>query len=163
MENISYIPDSVTVISALPSATPTAIPDATVSGQVLAGKPVTVQLFDLNSNLITSVQADVNGNFNFTAPNGDYTIVASASGYLNAQGAISLVGGLPRVMQTVTLPAGDIDGNDVIDQFDALTIGMNYNLALPAAADLNNDGIINVLDAELLADNYRLSGSVVWQ
>jgi len=30
--------------------------------------------------------------------------------------------------------AGDIDGNDVIDQFDALTIGMNYNAAAPAAA-----------------------------
>jgi hypothetical protein len=31
------------------------------------------------------------------------------------------------------LSAGDIDGNDVIDQFDALSIGMNYNLSAPAA------------------------------
>jgi murein DD-endopeptidase MepM/ murein hydrolase activator NlpD len=163
LENISYIPDSLTVIDNLPSPTPTVIPDAIVNGQVLAGKPVTIQLFDLSDNLIASAIADANGNFSFTAPGGDYVILASAAGYLDAQGSISLVGGVTRTMQTVTLPAGDIDGNGVIDQFDALTIGMNYNLSAPDIADLNNDGIINVLDAELLAENYRLSGSVVWQ
>jgi hypothetical protein len=63
----------------------------------------------------------------------------------------------------ITLPAGDIDGNNIIDQFDALTIGMNYNAAEPSIADLNNDGIINVLDLELLAANYRKTGPVIWQ
>jgi hypothetical protein len=162
LENISYIPDSISVVT-LPTATPTPIPFATVNGQVLAGKPVTVQLFDLSNNLIASAVTDVNGNFSFTALGGDYTITASAAGFLDAQGSITLVGGATRTMQTVTLPAGDIDGNGVIDQFDALTIGMNYDLSTPVAADLNNDGIINVLDAELLADNYRLSGAVAWQ
>jgi hypothetical protein len=66
-------------------------------------------------------------------------------------------------MPTITLLAGDLDGNNVIDQLDALTIGMNYNAAAPAAADLNNDGVINVLDLELLAQNYRESGPTVWQ
>jgi hypothetical protein len=51
----------------------------------------------------------------------------------------------------------------VIDQFDALTIGMNYNAATPPAADLNNDGVINVLDLELLADHYRATGSLAWE
>jgi hypothetical protein len=60
------------------------------------------------------------------------------------------------------LLAGDIDGNNVIDQFDALTIGMSYNTATPAAADLNNDGTINVLDLELLAKNYRKTGPLPW-
>jgi hypothetical protein len=40
---------------------------------------------------------------------------------------------------------------------------MNYNAATPAAADLNNDGVINVLDLELLAQNYRETGPTVWQ
>jgi hypothetical protein len=40
---------------------------------------------------------------------------------------------------------------------------MNYNAAEPAIADLNNDGIINVLDLELLAGNYRKTGPVAWQ
>jgi hypothetical protein len=66
-------------------------------------------------------------------------------------------------MPTTSLLAGDVDSNNVIDQFDALTIGMSYNTATPAAADLNNDGTINVLDLELLAENYRETGPVVWQ
>jgi hypothetical protein len=61
------------------------------------------------------------------------------------------------------LLAGDIDNNNVIDQFDAMTIGMSYNTNTPPAADLNNDGTINVLDLELLARNYRNTGPVVWQ
>ena len=44
-----------------------------------------------------------------------------------------------------------------------MTIGMNYNSAAPAAADLNNDGLINVLDLELLARNYRATGPVAWE
>ena len=66
-------------------------------------------------------------------------------------------------MLTVQLIAGDIDGNNVIDQFDALTIGMSYNTAAPAAADLNNDGNIDVLDLEILALNYRATGPIAWQ
>ena len=66
-------------------------------------------------------------------------------------------------MPNVSLLAGDIDNNGVIDQFDAMTIGMSYNTATPAAADLNNDGTINVLDLELLASNYRKAGAIAWQ
>jgi len=163
LENISYIPDSVTVIDNLPSPTPTQIPPAMVNGQVLAGKPVTIQLFDLNDNLIASANTDANGVFIFTAPDGVYRIIASAGGYLSAQASITLTGGSTITMPTITLPAGDINGNGIIDQFDALTIGMNYNLSEPAIADLNNDGVINILDAELLAANYRMSGPVAWQ
>ena len=50
-----------------------------------------------------------------------------------------------------------------IDQYDAMTIGMSYNTASPDAADLNNDGIINVLDLEILAKNYRKTGPVAWE
>ncbi|MBK9207583.1 MAG: hypothetical protein IPL71_04455 [Anaerolineales bacterium] len=65
-------------------------------------------------------------------------------------------------MPVVSLIAGDIDGNGVIDQYDALTVGMSYNTALPASADLNADGVINVLDLEILARNYRRSGALAW-
>jgi hypothetical protein len=88
---------------------------------------------------------------------------ATASGFLSAQGSVTLTGGSASTMPNITLLAGDIDGNNVIDQLDAMTIGMNYNTASPAAADLNNDGIINVLDLELLAENYRKTGPLPWQ
>jgi hypothetical protein len=90
-------------------------------------------------------------------------VLATASGFIGAQGSVSIAGGNITTLPVVNLLAGDIDNNNVIDQFDALTIGMSYNTATPAAADLNNDGFINVLDLELLARNYRKIGPVIWQ
>jgi hypothetical protein len=89
-------------------------------------------------------------------------VVAFANGYLSAQGIFSVDGGT-TALPAITLPAGDIDGNNVIDNFDAMTIGMSYNTATPPNADLNNDGLINVLDLELLARNYRRVGPMLWQ
>jgi hypothetical protein len=134
-----------------------------LTGQVIAGKPVTVGLYDATNTLVTSTTANVNGTFSLTAPAGTYTVRATASGFLSAQGSTTLTSGGTSTMPTITLLAGDLDGNNVIDQLDALTIGMNYNAATPAAADLNNDGVINVLDLELLAQNYRETGPTVWQ
>ncbi len=144
------------------SPTATALPDGNLTGTVLAGKTVTVSLYS-GETLVTSVTADEDGDFSLTAPAGTYTVVATASGFLSAEGSAVITGGGTGTKPTITLPAGDIDGNNVIDQFDALTIGMNYNSATPSAADLNNDGVINVLDLELLAGNYRETGPVVWE
>lgn len=145
-----------------PVASPTPLPNGTLTGQVIASKPVTVGLYAGNT-LVTSATANPDGTFSLTAPPGTYTVVATASGFLSAQGSAVLNPGSTTTKPNVTLLAGDIDGNNVIDQFDALTIGINYNSASPAAADLNNDSIINVLDLELLAQNYRDTGPIVWE
>jgi hypothetical protein len=145
-----------------PVASPTPLPNGSLTGQVIASKPVTVSLYDAGSNLVTSVTANPDGTFSLTAPAGTYTVVATASGFLSAQGSAVLNPGSTTTKPGITLLAGDIDGNNVIDQFDALTIGMSYNTSTPSAADLNNDGIINVLDLERLAQNYRETGPVAW-
>jgi len=123
---------------------------------------VTVSLYDSTDTLVTSVTANVDGTFSLTAPAGSYTVRATASGFLNAEGSATLTGGGTSTMPNINLLAGDIDGNDIIDQFDALTIGMNYNASTPAEADLNNDGVINVLDLEVLAGSYRDIGPTAW-
>ena len=146
-----------------PTPTATALPDGTLTGQVVASKPVTVGLYDATDTLVTSVNANPDGTFSLTAPGGMYTIRATAEGFLSAEGSANISSGSTVTMPTISLLAGDIDGNDVIDQFDALTIGMNYNGSTPAAADLNNDGVINVLDLEVLAGNYRETGPTVWE
>ena len=145
------------------SPTPTALPDGSLNGQVIAGKPVTVSLYGAGNTLVTSVPANPDGTFSLTAPAGAYNVVATASGFLSAQGSATIAGGNTSTKPTVTLLAGDLDENNVIDQFDALTIGMNYNGTSPSAADLNNDGIINVLDLEALAGNYRATGPIAWE
>jgi hypothetical protein len=131
--------------------------DGTLAGQVLACKPVTVSVGT------TQLTVDASGNFSWIAPAGTYTILASAEGFLSAQGPAVLTAGNTTTMPQISLSAGDINNNGVVDQFDALTIGMSYNTVTPAAADLNCDSTINVLDLELLAGNYRKVGPVAWQ
>ena len=146
-----------------PTPTSTSVPTTgTLTGEVHAGKPITVSLYDASNTLITSVVANTDGTFSLTAPAGSYTAVATAEGFLKAAGSVTLTAGNTSTKPAITLLAGDIDNNDVIDQFDAMTIGMSYNTAIPAAADLNNDGVINVLDLELLARNYRATGPTEW-
>ena len=146
-----------------PEVSPTPIPEGQLTGQVLASKPVTVNLYNLDDTLAGTVTANQDGTFSLTAPAGTYKVIAVASGFLSAQASVNLTSGGSSTLPTISLLAGDIDNNNVIDQLDAMTIGMNYNTATPAAADLNDDDIINVLDLELLARNYRATGPVVWE
>lgn len=135
-----------------------------ITGRAIANKPVTISVYDSNNTLVLTIPAQSDGSFQLEVTPGNYTVIASAAGYLRAQAAVpDLNPGITRILGTVTMAAGDIDANNVIDQFDVMTIGMNYNLAAPAAADLNNDGTINVLDLETLARNYRKTGPTAWQ
>jgi len=157
------IPSPTTSPVDTPTMTVTPLPTGMITGQVFASKPVTISVFDANINLIASVPATANGSFAVTLSGGTYTVIASASGYLNTQGSFTVPGNFNLTLPTISLLAGDIDNNNVIDQYDAMTIGMSYNTNVPSAADLNNDGIINVLDLEVLAQNYRMTGPVLWQ
>ena len=160
----SFTPTPVFTVT--PFNSPTSDPQifGVLTGQVLAGKQVNISMYDTNQQLVISVDANSDGTYSITAPaGGTYAVVATAPGHLSAQGHATITTNTTTTMPTIHLLPGDIDGNNVIDQFDVLTIGMNYSASTPAAADLNNDGIINVLDLELLAQHYRDTGPVVWQ
>lgn len=139
------------------------VQEGTLAGQVLASKAVTVNLYNPDDSLAATVAANPDGTFSMTAPVGSYTVEATSSGFLSAEGPATITVGNTTTMPTISLVAGDIDGNGVIDQYDALTIGINYNASTPDAADLNADGTINVLDLEILAANYRQTGPTAWQ
>lgn len=147
----------------LPQPTATPISGAAVTGQVLASKVVTVRLYDLNDTFVASVNADPDGTFRLEVAAGTYTIVATANGFLRMQGQITLSDGDVLPMPVVALLAGDIDDDGSIDQFDAMTIGFSYGTSEPPGADLNNDGVINIFDLELLAENYRATGPILWE
>jgi hypothetical protein len=160
----SPTPTFTPTMTASPTATSTPItPMGTVESKVLAVKPVVVTLFNPDNSVATSGTVNPGEVFDFTLPAGTYTITAIAPGFLIARGSVTVTANTITTLPTLTLLAGDIDNNTVIDQFDAMTIGMSYNSAAPAAADLNNDGVINVLDLELLARNYRATGPVAWE
>lgn len=160
--NIPSIPSNMTIAGIIP--TPTAIPaSASVTGQVLASKLVTIRLYNLDNSIAATTTANPDGAFNIAVPVGTYSISASAEGFLSAQGSVTPVNGGVVSKPAISLIAGDIDNNGMIDQLDALTIRINYGHATPAAADLNNDGVINVLDLGILAENYGKSGALFWQ
>ena len=150
---IPSTPSSLDVAEDVPVPT-----QGTFAGQVIAGKPVTVTLTDQSGSVAGAVVANPDGTFSLSLPAGTYTAVASAPGFLRAQGTVNIENGSTTTIQKISLLAGDIDGNDVIDNLDALTIGINYNGTEPAAADLSNDGTINVLELEILSPNYRQVG-----
>jgi hypothetical protein len=152
-------------MTSMPLESPTAVPspNGSITGQVIASKPVTVNLLDASNATVTSVVANPDGTFSLTALAGDYTLSATASGFLPHQGSVTIAAGNTTTKPAITLLAGDVDGNNVIDQFDALTIGMNYTSSTPEAADLNHDSVIDFLDLELLAENYRKTGPTVWE
>jgi hypothetical protein len=164
-ESIAFVGDTVNILSGTPTPTITATaPSAPtlLNGQVIASKPVTIRLYNLDSTLAATIPANPDGTFSLNFSAGSYTVVASAEGFLNAQGSVTLTNGTTTTKPTINLIPGDVDGNSVINQLDALTIGMNYNLTTPTAADLNNDGVINVLDLQLLAAHYGQSGALAW-
>jgi hypothetical protein len=132
---------------------------------VIASKVVTVRLYDLtNDTFVSSVNANPDGTFRLDVAAGTYTIVATANGFLRIQGTdYTLSNGETHAMPVIALLAGDIDDDGSIDQFDAMTIGFSYGTSEPPAADLNNDGIINIFDLELLAKNYRKTGPIPWE
>lgn len=164
LTTIPFFPATLLISGSVPvTPTATSLPSLPViNGRAIAYKPATIRLYAADASLVNTVVTDAGGNFSMTAPPGNYMITAGVEGYLGAQGNITLATGAVVTLPTITLLAGDIDGNSVIDQFDVLTIGMGYNTALPSAADLNNDGVINILDLELLAANYRRSGMLTW-
>jgi uncharacterized repeat protein (TIGR01451 family) len=133
-----------------------------LTGTVFAPKLVRIEAYDTNNNLVGAGWTNEDGSFKFYAASGTNSVVAMASGFLSARRSVTITDGSTTGLPPIFLIAGDIDNNNMIDHFDALTIGMSYNATTPSEADLNNDGIINVLDLELLAKNYRRVGPVDW-
>jgi hypothetical protein len=61
---------------------------------------------------------------------------------------------------SLTLPGGDVTGDNLIDIFDIATIGRSYGDSGNSQVDINRDGFINIFDLVLSASNYGLKGPV---
>jgi hypothetical protein len=151
----------------IPGETPAtetpSVDEGMLKGSVIASKPVAIRLLNSDGSEAANISAESNGSFSANLPAGNYTIVASAGGFLSAQGNIVITAGQTGVMPQFNLLAGDINSDGKIDALDVVSIGANYGKSTPAVADLNNDGKLDVLDLQLLARNYRKSGPINWQ
>jgi hypothetical protein len=83
-----------------------------------------------------------------------YTLVASRTGFLAATcEEVSHTTDVLTELAEVTLLAGDIDEDNVIDITDAVAIGVALG-STDAVANLNADGQVDILDLILLAANF---------
>lgn len=111
---------------------------------------------DSLGGLLTEL-TDPNGDFLFNdVPAETYTFTAHSPGFLTA--SCSGVGHTADALTTlaeVTLLAGDIDGSNAIDITDAVAIGNVLGSTDPGEiADLNADGVVDILDLILMAANF---------
>ncbi|MFN8455435.1 MAG: dockerin type I domain-containing protein [Anaerolineae bacterium] len=58
---------------------------------------------------------------------------------------------------TVTLRAGDVNGDNHIDILDLAQLAQHY-LSTDVTTDLNSDGVVNILDLALVAGNFQQRG-----
>jgi len=118
-----------------------------------AGHPVTA-VGTLNNSLSDTTEA--NGDFWIdNAPADTYDLTVDSPGFLAAgcEGVIHTVDTLTDLAD-VTLLAGDIDDSHTIDITDAVAIGAVFGSTDPQVADLNADGIVDILDLILMAANF---------
>jgi hypothetical protein len=107
----------------------------------------------------------------FSLAEGD-NLTFNFPGYLSAQA--TLPGGseatqngsdTPSMVSlgTITLLAGDVNADNVIDILDLASLATHY-LSNDATTDLNGDGVVDILDLALAAQNYQQQGPLTnWQ
>jgi len=110
-------------------------------------------------------QAETGADGRFNLPGGD-RLSFSFPGYLSAQAEIAAgqsSAGEATDLGALTLLAGDVNADNLIDILDLAYIGGHYDGADPVA-DLNGDGQVDIIDLVLAAGNYGQSGPLVnWQ
>ncbi len=129
-----------------------------ITGRVFLQGRVTHAGVTIANNLGAQTQTDDAGAFSIDS--GD-SITVNFPGFLSGE-ALNLQD-LPVDLGTLTLLAGDVNGDDIIDIFDLAYMAIHYRTDNPTA-DLNADGIVNIVDLALAASNYRQRGPLSdWQ
>lgn len=145
---------------------------ATVQGKVLrqhrtnqGGVSVTVRN---GSTVVGSTVTDAAGNFSLQVPVGTVSVTASRPGYLSAsRSSLALVAGGTATLPTVTLYAGNMDGDNDIDWSDISAIGPAVTNP-PASAsaneprDVNGNAVIDWDDVSKAAANGGRTGPSPW-
>jgi hypothetical protein len=105
------------------------------------------------------------GQQSVTAADGSFSIPQTGAltfehpGYLSAQASpVAAAGGAQvAALGSITLLAGDINGDNTVNIFDLVYMAQKYGLA-DTLADLNADGKVDILDLVLSAGNSGVQG-----
>lgn len=158
--------------TATPTFTPTLIVTQTVAilnGRYFLGGRNTHSGSTITANpgsYTTTTTSD--GAFSLAVPAGTYTVTASTPGYLSTQktNVVAASGGTVTLLPATAI-AGDLDGNTVIDRRDAEIVGKAYmtragDAKFDRRADINGDGVVNIIDLILVASRNGQSSAQPW-
>jgi hypothetical protein len=109
-------------------------------------------------------QADGTFTFSNLLP-GNYSLKASAPGFLAAHLDFTIEQGQSLALPPATLHTGDTNDDESIDLADAALIAANFEAQgkdVPRA-DLNGDGVIDVQDLVLIGVSFGTKGPLNWQ
>ena len=144
------------LVPAAESGTVDIVPDCLMGTVLLQGRTdnsgVTVTTAD---GAVTRTEAD--GQFG-TADTGPITV--NHAGYLSAvadPANAAQMGETGSSLGTITLLAGDLNQDNVINIFDLAMIANQLDTS-DGLADLNVDGIVNILDVAMIAGNFGIQG-----
>ncbi|MEM7346127.1 MAG: cohesin domain-containing protein [Chloroflexota bacterium] len=108
-----------------------------------------------DGDLLSAITAEDGSFIMSDAEFGTYDLTASSPGFLAATCQSILHELDVTELATVTLLAGDINGDDQIDIADATAVGIAFgSTAADEISDLNDDAVVDVLDLILMAANY---------
>lgn len=121
---------------------------------------VTVEAVDAQGNVkgVGSVAPD--GSYRITVPAGTYTVRVAVPGHFGAAQGVNV--NADTTLHFGPLPAGDVNGDEVIDLKDLQQAakafgkakGSGWPNARISAADLNRDGSIDLLDISFILNRY---------
>lgn len=158
-------PQRVKTIS--PPPYPPPVTKGAVMGKVMLQGRITYEGITVTVGELPPVTTSSDGTYTVQdVPQGQHAIRAEKAGYLSAGGDLTIIGeSETKTLATVTLVAGDLNGDGTINLFDLVLISTAFGKQDTASlvADLNGDGTVNLFDLVLVSNNLYQSAPIVFE
>ena len=156
------IPFQAITINVEPPAPENGIVSGLVHREVAIDEGIIVELLQ-NDTVLYSTNTQPDASFVIVdVPAGSYNIRATSVAYLSAVGTVDVVAGQTSTMPEITLLAGEVVNDGIIDLLDATSLGANYLNAVPPApesADSDFNGVVELQDFYRLSSNWNKTTS----
>jgi len=106
----------------------------------------------------TTVTTTSEGRYTLTTTAGQHTLTFTRPSYLGASLTAQAVAGNTVTLSTLTLPGGNVNGDNCINVLDLAAVASQFNSTTPtpSTTDINGDGRVDIVDVVLVAKNFGM-------